>query len=522
MRLLLIALLSLLPTFALAQEKAQDAPQEEKPKINWVDVESTGILSSGKDGGFEKTLWKEQSRTQIEHLIQKMPNQPVLRSILSLERRILLSKVDSSLIHNDVGPLRGNDLLIQRINKLMDMGLYDDAWSLYTQKAEEPYDVSIAQTGMLLLVMKDDLATACLEEKVFATRYPKDKFFNTLDKACAVTMGGSGSPQFADNAILQSIYNNKAYSVSAKDTQSLIKMTKLERALVLANAKIKYDGLSAETLSNTPSFLITYFLMDRALPETAKALLKVEADKRGLTWYTKTISRDEQWAKAKAIKDVPSQWPYVESALNSNLKQADIALYYGKMLADAEPENLSTETVQKALGVFLASGKGLPDFWLKEAKKRSAQKPIFSIYLQAFKSLTPTPDAEVKLEEFSKSLESLKPADSDQILAIIDSLDKSSGILNNPLRIYEKHSSLTLDGNYVMPSIGLNVLLETAPEKKQIGITVLAVVNSLAARPDNMYSGTIRKTLYSMLNVGLIEDAKLIGAETVASVLNKY
>jgi hypothetical protein len=50
----------------------------------------------------------------------------------------------------------------------------------------------------------------------------------------------------------------------------------------------------------------------------------------------------------------------------------------------------------------------------------------------------------------------------------------------------------------------------------------LAVLNSLAAKPDNMYSGTVRKALYSMLNVGLIEDAKLIGAETAASVLNKY
>jgi hypothetical protein len=73
-----------------------------------------------------------------------------------------------------------------------------------------------------------------------------------------------------------------------------------------------------------------------------------------------------------------------------------------------------------------------------------------------------------------------------------------------------------------MPSLGLNMLLEVAPEQKQLGITVLAVLNSLAAKPDNMYSGTVRKALYSMLNVGLIEDAKLIGAETVASVLNKY
>ena len=192
------------------------------------------------------------------------------------------------------------------------------------------------------------------------------------------------------------------------------------------------------------------------------------------------------------------------------------------MLSVAEPENLSTDTIEKALTVFLASGKALPKFWLDAARKIAPQKPLIYIYLQAFASLTPTQGAEVKLGEFQNSLKSLKSADSDQIIAIIESLDKKAEVLNNPLIVYEKDLRLTVSGNYVMPTVGLNVLLETAPEKKQLGITVLAVLNSLAAKPDNMYSGTVRKTLYSMLNVGLIEDAKLIGAETVASVLNKY
>ncbi len=538
MRFALIALLLILPTYAFAQDendtkKAKSAPdvtivedkpqaQEDKPAVNWVEVESTGTISDAKSGAMEKTLWKGQKRSDIETLINKLPNNPNLRSILSLQRRLLLSKTDAAQIDNDIGPLRGNDILIQRINKLMDMGLYDDAWELYTQKAESPYDVSIAQMGMLLLVMKDDLATACLEEKVASAKYPKDKFFNTLDKACSVTLGGASSPQFPDNKTLQSIYNDKGYSVAAKDTQSLLKMTDLERALLLANRKIKYDGLSADALSRMPPMLVTYFLMDRSLPENAKVLVANEADKRGLKYYTKAIARDEVWAKAKAIHDLPTQWPYVESAINGTANPADTSLYYGAMLADAKPEKLSTETIENALKVFLAGGKALPDFWVNAAQKAAPEKPLIYIYLQLFRSLTPTETDPIKPETFMKALQGLKPADSDQILAIIESLDKQAGFLNTPLTVYEKHSVLTLEGNYVMPSIGLNLLLETAPEKKQIGITVLAVLNSLAAKPDNMYSGTVRKALYSMLNVGLIEDAKQIGAETAVSVLNKY
>ncbi len=514
------------PAYAQDEEKQQAKPAAEAGKlepVDWVKVESTGILGDVKSGALEKTLWKGQKRSDIEFLIQKLPTNIGLRSITSLQRRLLLSRTDSSLINNDIGPLRGNDLLIQRINKLMDMGLYEAAWELYTQKAEDPYDVSIAQLGMLLLVMKDDLATACLEEKVFSQRYPQDKFFKTMDAACSETLGTGKPGEFKDSAVLQSVYHNPSFSVPANSTQTLLKMTDLERALVLANGKIKYDGLTRETLASTPPLLLSLFLMDKNLPENAKAMIKAETDARGLSWYIPAVAQDPDWKKAKDMKkDLVAQWPLVESALNSGKNPADLSTYYGDMLAQAEPKDLSTKTLRNALGVFLAGGRSLPDFWLDAAQKRASENPIFYIYLQAFRSLTSTANAKVEADNLQKALERLKTADLDQILAIIETLDKDASVLNNPLRIYEKHSVLTLEGNYVMPSLGLNVLLETAPEQKQLGITVLAVLNSLAAKPDNMYSGTVRKALYSMLNVGLIEDAKLIGAETVASVLNKY
>lgn len=513
---------------SVTQEKADetrsadDTAAEDKKPVDWVMVESTGTLSSGKEGAMEKTIWKGQKRSDIEHLIQKLPTAPGLRSVLNLQRRLLLSRTDSGLIDNDIGPLRGNDLLIQRINKLMDMGLYDDAWELYTQKAEDPYDVSIAQLGMLLLVMRNDMATACLEEKVFAERFPKDKFFGILDRACAQTLGSTTAPKFPDSTVLQAVYNEAGYSVSASNPDALVKMTDLERALVLANGKIRYDGLNADTLKNTPSTLVSLYLMDKNLPENAKSMIKAETDSRGLSWHIASVAKDDKFKRAKELsKDPEGQWPVLESVLAENRNPADL-LPFAEMLADARPATLSTETVIEVMGALLAAQKALPDFWLSAAQKAAPEKPIIYIYLQAFKSLTPTPGAATDPAKFFKAMQALKPADSDQILAIIETLDREAGILNNPLKIYEKHLALTLEGNYVMPSVGLNLLLETAPEKKHIGITVLAVLNSLAARPDNMYSGTVRKALYSMLNVGLIEDAKLIGGETVASVLNKY
>lgn len=519
-RALFIALFMLAPLPALAQEKESAA--DNKPAVDWVTVESAGSISGAKSGAFERTLWNGQKRTDIESLIGMLPDRQGLRSLLNMQRRVLLTRADSSLIENDIGPLRGNDLFIQRIRKLMDMGLYDDAWSLYTQKAEEPYDVSIAELGMLLLIMRNDMATACLEEKVFAAKYPEEKFFKLVDAACTETIGAGKTPDFPDNAILQSIYHDAGYRVGAANPQVLDKMGDLERSLILANGKINYDGLTPEILRKTPSDLLGLYLMDKKLPESAKKMVKAETDKRGMSWHISSVAVDPTWKKAKDVgKDKEAQWPLLESAMKQISNPADLGPYVG-MLADAEPANLSTDILVKALGGFLAATKPLPPYWLNAAQKRAAEKPLIYIYLQAFESLTASPDAAVSLENLQKALESLKPEDSAQILAIIETLDKNSENLNNLIQIYEKHSVLTLEASYVMPSHELDTLLETAPAKKQLGITVLAVLNSLAANPDNMYSGSIGKALKSLLNVGLIEDARQIGAETIAGVLNKY
>src|SRR5690606_30759050 len=141
------------------------------------------------------------------------------------------------------------------------------------------------------------------------------------------------------------------------------------------------------------------------------ALIKAEVDSRGLTYYTAAVARDPDWAKARSIKDTDSQWPYIESALKSKSHPADIAVYYGEMLAAAQPKDLSPEIVQKALTVLWPRGPGLTDSWAKASSAAAEKKPLIYIYLQAFKSLTPSPTLSVEPEAFLKALQGLKPAD---------------------------------------------------------------------------------------------------------------
>lgn len=77
----------------------------------------------------------------------------------------------------------------------MEMGLYDDAWELYTQRRTiRTVFPPALELGMLLMVMKNDMATACLEEKVASSKYPKDKFFETLDRGVLANDGRGKGP----------------------------------------------------------------------------------------------------------------------------------------------------------------------------------------------------------------------------------------------------------------------------------------------------------------------------------------
>jgi hypothetical protein len=497
---------------------------EEKIEIDWVSVESVGTMRGVKGGALERTIWAGQKRSEIEAGIDALPNRQSLRSALDLQRRVLLTAADASLIENDEAPEEGSDLFIHRIKKLMDMGLYDDAWALYTQKAEDPYHVSIAQLGMLLLVMKNDLATACLEEKVLAARYPEDDFFKKLDAACQDVLGGT-VPPFENSPVLQAVYHSPDYTVPATKPDLLKDMTDLERALILANGKISYSGLTRDILRDTPSALIALYLMDKTMPEAAFAMVKAEADARGLSWHIPAIAQDPDWKKARDVgKDLEAQWPKVEAALTRTGNPQNL-IPWADMIADGTPKDVSTDILQKALGGLLAAGQPLPEHWLKLANAKAPEKPVLYAYLYAFKSLTPTPDAGVTLENLKKAFLAIEPADGVQLVEIVGTIDKNDKTSELLLEIYDKESVLTSSSNYVMPSNELEDTEETAKPaqaKKLLGITVLTALNGLADKPDNMYSSSVNKAIESLLSVGLIEDARLMAAETIAGILKKY
>src|SRR5690606_37960984 len=95
-------------------------------------LESAGTMTSIAGGAFEKTLWRGNKRSEIVALTQSLPPESPNRSFHDLKRRALLSQTDATLIDNDVRPTTEDNLFILRLQKLQEMGLFEDALKLYT------------------------------------------------------------------------------------------------------------------------------------------------------------------------------------------------------------------------------------------------------------------------------------------------------------------------------------------------------------------------------------------------------
>ena len=182
-KVLIIALISLPLAPGLVQADEIEIPESITAQ------ESAGLLYSDLQGALPKSLWRGQPRSEITYLLKRLPATSPNTGIQRLKKRLLLSVTDTTLIDNDIPIENGDDILTLRLKKLVEMGLFDDAFKLYTEKVQDPKDnAELGRIGLLLVLNEKGLATACLENKVFSDRYANQSlekpFWAQINKIC--------------------------------------------------------------------------------------------------------------------------------------------------------------------------------------------------------------------------------------------------------------------------------------------------------------------------------------------------
>lgn len=506
-----------------ADDQSSSPVQPVVPAEVFVKLESLGTISSAAQCAMEKSVWKDQSRSEIYNQMATLPARQETLWAQTLQKNLLLSQTDAALIDNNIKPEAGKDLFDLRLQKLMEMGLIDEALALYRATEDEPYHENLARTGMLLMIYHGDFATACLEEKVLASKYPDSRFWQSLDQVCQIDLGAKEATkaQFTDSPTLQKIFASPSFVISALDQKTLSGLTALERGILAAQNRIDYSGLAAQpsAVKGLRSDLLALYLHQKDKPESLVLPLQNEAFGRGLIGITAMRKLDPDYKRLFEMETPEQQWAEVAKKLDSNLSPESLR-HYGSMISMLKPAAVSPAELYKSLSIIVTLGETVVSFWSDELMKRAEQNPENYIYLQVLDQLAML---EVPLsltpDQIKAGLKALPPGRAAQVMALTESLDSPEESHHNPLKVYEKDVDLTEKGGYVMPTVSLLEMVGTASGKQQTGLAVLLCLHAFQGRMDQIHPDTLRAVLSGLNRVGLIEESRKLSQEWLAQVL---
>ena len=463
--------------------------------------EGIGLISSDQDGALPKSLWRDQSRSEINFLLKNLPADSSLRSVQKIKRNMLLSYYDATSIKNDIEVKPGEDLLTLRLQKLVEMGLWEDAFKLYTKTTDDPGENhKLAQLGVILILTQKGLSTACLEEKVLASRFPDKDFWVRMDGVCSVELSikEAADENFAGSSVIKAIMTDEKFKVSAKNTEALDKMTFLEIGLLAAKGRIDYTGL--ENYDKISPYILKTFLNDPNFPKANRESL-------------------EKVARQKFL--LPESEPKkAENEENTENKPED------------STENLTQSELTAAIAHKLKAGKPVEDNEVKKMVDLSTKNPENLFYIQILNETSPfqnyadiTGDVQESETALSTLLENDPTGQKREKVNFLKSLlDKEAEFSNNPANVYEKQISLTPDGGYVMPTDGLTNWLRKTQEHQLVGLSLLIVLsnidnNAYAKNSGDNPENDAVNVLKSLSTVGLIDQAHLIAKEELANLM---
>lgn len=463
MKLLLTLMLLALPALAHAEE---DAPQRNIPNY---DLESVGLLSSDLQGAFPKSIWKNQPRSEVQFMLENMPTNSTIRELQEMKREFLLSRADTRLIKNDIKIKHYKDIFALRLNKLMELGQYDDAFKLYTNSVTKPESSELAEIGLLLILDEKGIATTCLDAKVLAPQFETNDFWENLDKICQIELGSTNKIEFGNSPILHATYNEDNFSISATYIDLLMGLTPLEKQILFKKGKIDYqDAEFKDLVDQTPPEYTRYFLKDEKFPKNLKTALQEHAANQNLT---PTVISELEPDKTEEIK-----------------------------------QEVLIDVIKKAL----KQGDSIPNEWAERLKILAGEHPqnyVFIHFLSAL-GLTKT-KYEVPEERFDQGISHFPEKSAEKLKFIKTLLDKQAKFSNNPASVYEKRLVLSQNDIYNIPKeIEQNWWSDWQKEAENQGFIGLSFL--IALRNDNIdvegeSSDIILSVLSSLSTVGLIE-----------------
>jgi hypothetical protein len=516
------------------------------------ELEAYGLYDTAAAESLGIDMWIGSGRGNIIEKLPQIPPATRYRTMRVLTERMLLTHTDPDMIGGG-SSAPGEDLMTLRLEKLIQTGAYDDAANLYALNPGRPYHERLARAGVTAMLHSGQSALGCLETKALLSSYKDVSFWQQLSAICDIFLTNDLTKNqqitvpthvFENSAILQKLVDKPGFLFKPDNVEELAALSPAERLAVFTLKRLDYDKLerlSFNELVKAEPALLSAMLADSALPPRLRMYASLAAISLGAadvstlaTFYESgNIGGDSKGAKswkqlvtlyrtAKVQSTGSQRDSLLVQALNLRKTYGTAALLpFAPMLAEADPGNMTPESIGAALAVMVKAGQDIPEKWrslglavLSPEQKATDATLSFVAYdiSQGFKplrSLEPT--------EFEGILKNMTPETARIVKIIYEKLDKNSKLHNiGADGAYEKDPVLTPPVDYVMPLSSLLNELELAEKDKRLGEVIL--ISSILLRstpPGKIAPEVLGEVLDGYKTVGLTREARELSAEVV-------
>lgn len=526
------------------------------------DIETVGTLNDN-NGAIDSNVWSGLSRQQALMIVHSLPSQYASPVYYSLARRLLLS--DAPSLPADAPAPKGQqpndpdrpDMLIGRLDKLLEMGALRDAEDLYDAAVDGiPADFNLVFRNLEILMLRGQLSAACLDMQAMQSVHGNDARWVEMNALCRIQFAGSAERERLLNQTKFDAFPILGNYLRGKGPSSLRTLSSAQLAFAVATNYVNdatVRQLTAKASTLPPLLLSVLYQLDtnEAMPE--KACLAIESAKRGIIGTRELITLYEKphYNSDLMLSNVnvppsmagihPCMMPsvlYQRIASNKDQPGRDatirVALSMGKDLPDAafwpmalyfEDFNVHAAAnrsyVWRAASVLAYEKDGLPNNWysgwgVQDGKGVASFWPILA--LMSGKGTA----EEFDIWKQQWPGESRRVKDVDMVVPSILNWPlpgfspETSKKAKNKVEDYENLSSLTFSRTYSKPSTGLTQRLADVIKNNQTGQSVaLLLIGYGAIPPDQVFPHEMALVIDGMGKAGLGVSAHRFGLEVL-------
>ena len=535
-----------------AEEKKDKNDNKFKEReLKDIDANTVGTITED-EGGLGYDMWSGSERNIIQNYLKNLPINKESDTAIELIKKLLLSNAKVPKSNGEI------DLILIRINKLIELGDFDNAKSLIDLvNKKDNEEILIKQTEINLSLNNFDLACSNIEEQ--RKSFKQNLFWRKVEIFCQILNDKTNKANlslsllkeeknFNDENFLK-IIDSLIYKDEIND-ESLVNLNLLNLVMTrVANINIK----ESYVLNDDPLLLTMIYRMPNApiklriqAIEKSKKLLNLPIEtieeiynSYDLKEKDKNISLDDNILLGSDTQSILFQMAIAEDdeekkakIIQKSLELASIngnftlisKLNLNSLLEIKPSKKLSWFSNYAAKSLLISNKKEEAMKWYEISKKeKDKNTELFNNFIELWVivEFLNLKNKETGYKNISQNeiLKSIDKFDSQNKKLVFDTL--GFYILENfGVKINPQFWLINLDNQEIeskqLPNSSLISLLKNASENKKVGETILLILMSLDNKNFNQLHPFFLQIVISSLNqIGLQEKAFDLVMETL-------